>query len=313
MKTINSTRNHEELETMSSQYVTKDVAYVEEETDYTKEEPTSDAYEPETAPLDQIIGEEAKVDITGVEVNYGLDGKLISNYTGTVDGHCAEFVADEEGEVVMLAVDYDDNGQFDLDEVASVGSKEVSELDLIARDNVGESLIPVEIEDVDVVFNENDEAALLVTGKFQGHDAAFLDDGYGNVVKANIDVNDNGIIEENETFELDPGDLTTEQLLALDTVVEEEESRIEITNVETVVNNHGEEVELISGTYEGHEVFFVDDTEGNLVLGGIDANDNGTFEISEIMDFEPGDATVDDLLACSDIVDDSNADYAAMS
>lgn len=312
-------------ETINNQFVNKDIDYAAEnlqtaelETRQGNEAENLQASEVENlqeqelevAPLDAIIGEDAKVDIEEIHSTYGLDGQLIDRIEGTVDGHMAEFIANEEGQIVMGAVDYDDNGKFDLDEMGDLSSMEISELDVIVRDNVGESIVPVEIQDVDLVVNEDDNLALLVSATVDGHDAAFLDDGNGNIVRAQVDYNDDGIIEANETFVIDEGKLTTDQLFALETVPEEEvDPSFVITSIDSSIDGNGNEVDVVSGTYEGHEAFVVDDAEGNLAFGGVDANDNGTFEVDELVSFADTEATIDDLLSVSEL--DLSSDYSA--
>lgn len=323
MKTQNNDLDQNIINTTTSQFVTKDIDYMAEE-GYrdTENDDTVDVVIDETedilAPdemeaVDVIIDADAKVDITNVESMYGLDGELVDRIEGTVDGHAAQFIANEEGQVIMAGIDNNDDGQISLDEVADLSDENISELDLVVRDNVGESIVPVEIEDIDIVMTEDDELAYRVSAQIAGHEAVVIEDGNGNIVHGQIDLNDDGVIERDETFDLEAGQLTVDQFIALDTVPEEEENPLVITAIESTQNAEGETVDLVCANVEGHEAFFVDDTEGNLVFAGVDSNDNGTFEIDEIVNLADTGTTVDDLIAAADFDMPDDVDYSAMA
>ena len=130
------------------------------------------------------------------------NGSTVQMYTGTVDGHAAQFLTDGNGHVLAAAVDANDNGEVDDNEVIDLRQQNITTQQLIQCHVEEEPEVKVvnvqhdvEIEDlgtVDVaVVDVDKERALLIDTN---------QNGQADLLIADANHNDN--IEENEVQDI---------------------------------------------------------------------------------------------------------------
>lgn len=130
------------------------------------------------------------------------NGSTVQMYTGTVDGHAAQFLTDGNGHVLAAAVDANDNGEVDDNEVIDLRQQNITTQQLIQCHVEEEPEVKVvnvqhdvEIEglgtvDVAVVDVDKERALLIDTNQ----------NGQADLLIADANHNDN--IEENEVQDI---------------------------------------------------------------------------------------------------------------
>lgn len=130
------------------------------------------------------------------------NGSTVQMYTGTVDGHAAQFLTDGNGHVLAAAVDANDNGEVDNNEVIDLRQQNITTQQLIQCHVEEEPEVKVvnvqhdvEIEglgtvDVAVVDVDKERALLIDTNQ----------NGQADLLIADSNHNDN--IEENEVQDI---------------------------------------------------------------------------------------------------------------
>lgn len=186
-----------------------------------------------------------------------------------------------------------------------------------------------DIVDVETVTDEDGNVVKVIDAEVNGHRAVFLADEEGNVRHGAIDVNDDGEIDDDELVDFGEGNVTINDLAALDNVGEKpdpnllyassehamkpqqtegltDDDKFDVIGIEEV-NDNGTVMLGVTANVGGHEAAFLADSEGNLISGAVDFNDNGQMEAEEVMDFSDSGATVDDLIALDNV--DGTIDY----
>lgn len=183
---------------------------------------------------------DATFDFVGVETMTDDDGNEVQVVDAVVEGHRAIFLADAEGHVVGGAIDANDDGKIDDDEVIGFEEGRVTINDLAALDNVGEKpdnnilyasnqpaenpqgKTAAEDDTFDVLSVEEIDAdgtsMLEVTANVGGHGAAFMADAEGNLVVGAIDLNDDDVVGEDEILDFSDSGVTVDDLIAHDNV-----------------------------------------------------------------------------------------------
>ena len=90
------------------------------------------------------------------------------------------------------------------------------------------------------------------------------------------------------------------------------ESTFDMVGVNSVTDSDGSEVQIVDAVVNGHKATFVADEDGKVLVGVIDANDDGEIDESEILDLEEMNVTVNDLAELDNVGEkpDSNVLYA---
>ena len=138
------------------------------------------------------------VKIEGVSEETLEDGTTVQIYHGTVDEHQANFLADGNGNVVAAAVDGNDNGNVDDNEVIDLRNEHITTQQL----NTHQASAPE--QEVTVVAVRNDvevegETVDMALVSVNGNAGVLIDtDQNGEVNLIAADTNQNGCFDENE-------------------------------------------------------------------------------------------------------------------
>lgn len=131
------------------------------------------------------------------------DGGTALVYTGTVDGHDAQFLIDSQGRVVAAAIDSNDNGAVDEEELIDLRSQQISSEQLLIYrvvENPDTEITVVEVHNnVETESGTMDIALLSVNGRR----VVLVDaDQNGEVDVIASDDDNNGHFEDNEFSEV---------------------------------------------------------------------------------------------------------------
>lgn len=149
--------------------------------------------DPEPTPADYEIGETFEME---------LAGQTVTAAKGTLGGHDALYIdADRDGVFDGALVDANDDGHFSEDEIF-----DVSDYNLKVP---GAHVVPAVNDDPVITYDEESlveidgKTVIAANGSFDGHRAMFIDiDKDGVYDRAFIDANDNGDLDEGESFDL---------------------------------------------------------------------------------------------------------------
>lgn len=144
-----------------------------------------------------FLVETHEVEITNAENFFDEEGNLITQVTGTLDGHDIAMIDDGTGSLAEGAIDLNDNGVFEEDEIVDLSGtgKDIFEatgveftdtIDVVAANVDGESFLAIDADQdgvADMAYTTiNGEDVIIVDGDHDGEaDMAFMDlngDGY---------------------------------------------------------------------------------------------------------------------------------------
>lgn len=146
--------------------------------------------------------ENHEVKIEGVTEETREDGTTVQIYHGTVDGHQANFLADGNGNVVAVAVDSNDNGDIDNNEIIDLRNNHITTQQLSTHQTSG-SETEVSVVAVRNNVEMGDETVDVAVVSVNGDPRVLIDtdqNGEVNIIAA--DVNDNGELDEGEMVDV---------------------------------------------------------------------------------------------------------------
>ena len=172
-----------------------------QESERTKKAKEEDDDEPQIKEEADFM-ENHEVKIEGVTEETREDGTTVQIYHGTVDGHQANFLADGNGNVVAVAVDSNDNGDIDNNEIIDLRNNHITTQQLSTHQTSGSE------SEVSVVAVRNnvemgDETVDVAVVSVNGDPRVLIDtdqNGEVNIIAA--DVNDNGELDEGEMVDV---------------------------------------------------------------------------------------------------------------
>lgn len=146
--------------------------------------------------------ENHEVKIEGVTEETREDGTTVQIYHGTVDGHQANFLADGNGNVVAVAVDSNDNGDIDNNEIIDLRNNHITTQQLNTHQTSG-SETEVSVVAVRNNVEMGDETVDVAVVSVNGDPRVLIDtdqNGEVNIIAA--DVNNNGNLDEGEMVDV---------------------------------------------------------------------------------------------------------------
>lgn len=152
---------------------------------------------PEPKPSNDFF-KEHDVKIESVEEYTLEDGRTVIIYTGSVDGHYAEFAGDGNGHVVAAIIDGNDDDDIDRSELFDLSSVNINEQQLLALQ------VPIPTHEVDVISVRHDvevdgETVDVALVTIDNESVVFIDTNQnGEVDLALADQNNNGELDEGE-------------------------------------------------------------------------------------------------------------------
>lgn len=171
--------------------------------------PTPPGPGPEPKPEDVFKGREVKIE--KIEEHTLESGVTVQVYTGTVDGHRARFLAHSDGQVVAAAIDENDNGNVDENEVIDLSESNVT-TQYLAQHVVDTP--PAPEHKITVVAVENDvefrgETVDLAIVAMDDQPVMLVDRNQNGEVDLTIaDYNHNGSIDEGEEQDVSDAHVT---------------------------------------------------------------------------------------------------------
>jgi len=155
-----------------------------------------------TAQQTSQTSEEPEIKIESVETRIDNEGNSVHFAAGTVDGHQAVFVDDGNGNLVVAAIDVNDNGNVDENEVIDLRESNMTMGDLaqyrVEAPEPEVQVVAVE-HDVDMDGQMVDVAAVSIDGE----NAILVDTEQDNEVNFVIaDRNSSGTIEDEEVVDV---------------------------------------------------------------------------------------------------------------
>lgn len=168
-----------------------------EESRQQKEEQKPEEKE-EEKPEDNNVLKDHDVKIESVEERTLEDGTTVHIYSGTMDGHEAAFMADNNGRVVAAIVDVNDDGSVDENEVFDMRESHVS------TQYLASCQVPAHDNEVNVIAVQHDvdmqgETVDLAVVEMNDQRVMLIDANQnGEVDLAIADANNNGSIDEGE-------------------------------------------------------------------------------------------------------------------
>lgn len=160
----------------------------------------------------------------------------------------------------------------------------------------------------------NGQTAHIYAGIVDDHQAAFLDDGNGHIIRAIVDSNDNGTFEDDKFIDMGKYNMTSQQL-SEHTVTPEPPADIQVVRVVNDIEYEGQTVNLAVVSIDEELAMLVDTNqngEANLYIA--DENHNGSIEQNEKEDVSqlhismPKPEDVAPTLAVNDDTNDYNND-----
>ena len=146
--------------------------------------------------------ENHEVKIEGITEETREDGTTVQIYHGTVDGHQANFLADGNGNVVAAAVDSNDNGDIDNNEIIDLRNNHITTQQLSTHQTSG-SETEVSVVAVRNNVEMGDETVDVAVVSMNGEPRILIDtdqNGEVNIIAA--DVNNNGELDEGEMVDV---------------------------------------------------------------------------------------------------------------
>ncbi len=151
----------------------------------------------------------------------------------------------------------------------------------------------VQVAEIRTEVDSEGNVLHMATGEVDGHQAAFVDDGQGNVQLAAIDVNDNQQFEDNEIFDMRDQGVGMNHLAS--NMVEDpdpqpvpvinDDPEVQVVAVEENVDLNGHLVDVAEVKVDNDPVILVDVTQnGEVDVLVHDDNGNGSIEDPEIRD-----------------------------
>lgn len=171
--------------------------HAEQERQRREEDKEDKDNEPKIKKEDNFL-EDHKVKIEGVSEETLEDGTTVQIYHGTIDGHQANLFADGNGNVVAAAIDGNDNGNVDENEIIDLRNEHITTQQL----NTHHASAPE--QEVTVVAVRNDvevegETVDIALVSVNGNTGVLIDtDQNGEVNLIAADMNQNGCMDEDE-------------------------------------------------------------------------------------------------------------------